>query len=138
MESASHTAELIQEKAELFSAFNIVLGLKFSPGKIRRLLQDYLPKKLRQQALHMTIYSSGWVPQHIPIATTGSSEYLGGIYDLDNSYSSAMAHMIDIAKLHVNAIKHSHFSADSKILVATTSTVNKLRYTWETSSLSHP
>jgi len=32
MESASHSAELIQEKAELFFAFNLVLGLKFSPG----------------------------------------------------------------------------------------------------------
>ena len=137
MESASHSEELIQEKAELFSAFNIVLGLQFSPGKIRRLLQDYLPKRLRTQAAHMTIYTTGWIPQQIPIATTGSSIYLGGIYDLDNSYSSAMDHMIEVAKLHCDAIKHRHFSADCKILVATTSTVNKLRYTWETSSLDH-
>ena len=137
MESASHSEELIQEKAELFSAFNIVLGLQFSPDKIRRLLQDYLPKRLRTQASHMTIYITGWIPQRIPIATTGSSVYLGGIYDLDNSYSSAMEHMVEVAKLHCDAIKHSHFSADSKILVATTSTVNKLRYTWETSSRDH-
>ena len=52
MESTSHSEELIQEKAELFSAFNIVLGLQFSPGKIRRLLQDYLPKRLRNRATH--------------------------------------------------------------------------------------
>ena len=48
-----------------------------------------------------------------------------------------MAHMLETAKLHSNAIQHTHFSADSKILVATTSTVNKLRYKWETSSLDH-
>jgi len=137
MESGSHSEELIQQKAELFSAFNIVLGLQFSPGKIRRLLQDFLPKRLRSRAMHMTIYSVGWIPQQIPIATSGFSEYLGGIYDLDNSYSSAMAHMLETAKLHSNAIQHTHFSADSKILVATTSTVNKLRYKWETSSLDH-
>jgi hypothetical protein len=137
MESGSHSEELIQQKAELFSAFNIVLGLQFSPGKIRRLLQDFLPKRLRSRAMHMTIYSTGWIPQQIPIATSGCSEYLGGIYDLDNSYSSAMAHMLETAKLHSNAIQHTHFSADSKILVATTSTVNKLRYKWETSSLDH-
>ena len=35
--SEAYTDELLQKKAELFSAFCIVLGLQLSHGKIRRL-----------------------------------------------------------------------------------------------------
>ena len=136
-ESTSHSDEHIQLKAELFSAFTIVFGLKFSQSKIRRVFKNFLPSSVQHKVNDMLIYTSGWVPVPIAVTTTGATVYLGGIYDTDNSGKGALDHMLQTAQLHCNALKYTRFSPEAKITVATTSTVNKLKYTWETSSLAH-
>lgn len=73
---ANQQAEIIQKKAELLSAFCIVLGLQLSESKLRRLLQNFLPDKTKHLAKSMTVYTTGWVPHVIPIQSTGASEFL--------------------------------------------------------------
>jgi len=90
---------IMQRKAELLSAFCIVLGLQLSDEKIRRLLQNFLPDAQKAQALSMTVYTVGWVPHTVTVQSSGSSVFLGGIYDLDNSGHDTESWLIEKAKL---------------------------------------
>lgn len=136
-ESASHSAKHIQDKAELFSAFNIVFGLQFSEAKIRRVLQNFLPNPHVYPLPTMFIYKHGWTPVAITITTSEPSKYLGGIYNPDNQGRGALEEILKTARLHCHALLQTRFSAEAKIAVATTSTINKLRFIWEASSLQH-
>ena len=119
--SASYSAEHIQLKAELYSAFNIVFGLTFSESKIRRVLQNFLPDPDKHPLPTMFIYTHGWKPVPIKVLTTGSTKYLGGIYDVDNSGKGALESMINTAKLHCTTIQHTRFSPEAKLVTATSS-----------------
>ena len=129
---------LLQKKADLLSAFCIVLGLQLSDEKIRRLLQNFLPDKQKSQALSMTVYTVGWVPHTVTVQSTGSSVFLGGIYDLDNSGADTELWLIEKAKLiRSTVVSRQGFSGASKITVVNTSTLNGLIYRAACCALPH-
>ena len=132
------TEELLQKKAELFSAFCIVLGLQLSHGKIRRLFQNFLPNKQKARASHMTVYTTGWVPHAVPIQSTGSSVFLGAIVNMDNSGSDTAEWLRHTAQLARSAIlSKPGFSGASKIAVISSSTLNGMVFKAACSVLSH-
>ena len=135
-QSGSYSAAVIQKKAELVSAYCIVFGLKLSSGKIRRLLQNFLPSNCHASAESMRVYTVGWIPTEVPIQTTGSSTYLGGIHDLDNTGSDTTEWLERNAQLLCQTVKYSRFSMATKIAVATSSIVHKIRYKAELSNQS--
>jgi hypothetical protein len=136
--SEAYTDELLQKKAELFSAFCIVLGLQLSHGKIRRLFQNFLPNKHKTRATHMTVYTVGWEAHAVPIQSTGSSIFLDAIIDMDNSGADTFQWLNDTAKLACNTIRSKPgFSGASKVAVLSTSTINGMVYKAAASVLSH-
>jgi len=129
---------IMQRKAELLSAFCIVLGLQLSDEKIRRLLQNFLPDAQKTQALSMTVYTVGWVPHTVTVQSSGSSVFLGGIYDLDNSGHDTESWLIEKAKLiKSTVVSRQGFSGAAKIAVVNTSTLNGLVYKAACCALSH-
>ena len=57
--AASMSAEALQRKADLISAFCIVLGLRLSESEIRRFVQS-LPTVYASHAMTTTVYSYVW------------------------------------------------------------------------------
>jgi hypothetical protein len=74
---------MLQKKADLVSAFCIVLGLQLSHKKIRRIVQLFTHPRNNNHVMSTTVYSSGWTPHEVPAQTSGAIEFLGGIYDAD-------------------------------------------------------
>ena len=127
--AASISAEMIQKKAELVSAFCIVLGLRLSEKKIRRVVQSFLPPGYRQDVMSTIVYTVGWTAHEVPVQPTGATEFLGGIYDTDNSGKMTLEWLLAKASLVVQCIKsRKGFSAASKVSVITMSTLHSLVY----------
>ena len=136
--AASHSAEVLQRKADLISAFCIVLGLQLSESKIRRVVQSFTPTVYGSHAMTTTVYSVGWVPHVVKVQTTGSIEFLGGIYDMNNSSISTLEWLKTKATIAVQCIgARKGFSAASKIAVVTASTLHSLVYKATNATLSH-
>ena len=57
----------------------------------------------------MRVYTIGWIPTDVPIQTTGSSTYLGGIHDLDNTGSDTTEWLERNAQLLCQTVKYSRF-----------------------------
>ena len=136
--AASRRAEMIQKKAELVSAFCIVLGLELSEKKIRRVVQFFVPERLREEVLTTTVYSAGWVPKEVRVQTTGYTEFLGGLYDTDNSGCTTLDWLKTKAEIAVQCIRsRKGFSAAAKLGVLNMSILSSMVYKAINSVLSH-
>ena len=69
----SFSSTVIQRKVDLVSAFCIVLGLQLSHGKIRRLVQHFLPAVPPDISLSMVVHTTGWQPHILSVQTTGTT-----------------------------------------------------------------
>ena len=131
-------AEMLQKKAELVSAFCIVLGLELSEKKIRRVVQSFVHPRYSTEVLSTTVYSAGWVPQIIKVQNTGCTEFLGGIYDVDNTSSSTLEWLKVKAGIAAQCVRSKKsFSAAAKIGVLNISVLNSMVYKAINSVLSH-
>ena len=138
MKGSHQLSTYIQRKADLLSACCIVLGLKLSESKIRRVLQDFLPGPVKHAAEDMVIHTAGWIPHRVPIQDSGHTEFLGGLYDADNRGDATFDWLQAKANLHVHCtITRKGFSAESKLSVLSSSTLNSLGYKAACSVLSH-
>ena len=109
-----------------------------SESKIRRVVQSFSPMQQQDAAMATTVYSVGWVPHVVLIQSTGCTEFLGGIYDMDNSSKSTLEWLKTKAKIAVQCVRsRKSFSAASKIAVITISTLNSLVYKATNATLSH-
>ena len=127
MESICNNPEHLQVKADIVSAFCILCGLQLSHGKLRRVLQSCLPSTLHTSPT-MTVHAHPWTPHQVKVNVTEATEYLGGVYDVQYNGRTTLSRIRDIATLHCNTIRHATVSAASKIMVATISTIAKIRY----------
>ena len=129
---------VLQRKADLISAFCIVLGLQLSEAKIRRVVQSFTSSEDSSQIMTTTVYSAGWVPHVVKLQKTGPTEFLGDIYDMDNSSKSTLEWLKSKATIAVHGIgARKSFSAASKIAVVTASTLHSLVYKATNATLSH-
>ena len=85
----------------------------------------------------MTVHTFPWNPKTVTVNATESTEYLGGLYDINNGSKAALKHIRDTATQQCNAILHASVSAINKIMVATTSTLAKVRYKASLSSIRY-
>ena len=81
-ESICSSAEHLQTKADLVSAFCILAGLQLSHDKLRRVLHSTIHTN---NTVPLTVYTHPWTPHSVPVNTTDATEYLGGIYDVKNA-----------------------------------------------------
>ena len=89
--------------------------------------------------LSTTVYSAGWVPKIVPVQSTGNTEFLGGIYDTDNSGTSTLEWLKTKAEIAVQCIRsRKGFSAEAKIGVLNMSVLSSMVYKALNSVLSHP
>ena len=116
-------AEHLQEKADIVSAFCVLTGLQLSHGKLRRVVQNVMPNNVLQE---MIVYRHPWQPCKVAINTTEPTEYLGGIYDVHSSGTSALELALETADTHCNVIRFSPVPPTFKVIVATASTLAKL------------
>ena len=65
--AASSSAVMLRKKADLVSAFCIVLGLRLSGKKIRRVVQSFAHPRLAEEVREIIVYLVGWVPQTVPV-----------------------------------------------------------------------
>ena len=85
-----------------------------------------------------TVYSAGWVAHEVPVQSAGATEFLGGVYDTDNSGHSTLEWLQAKAELVVQCIRsRKGFSAASKVAVITMSTLHSLVYKAINSVLGH-
>ena len=76
----------------------------------------------------MTVHTHPWTAHRVNINCTEATEYLGGIYDVNNSGKSTLRFLDRTARLHCHAVTHASESPASKILVETKSTLAKVKY----------
>ena len=134
LESICSSPEELQSKADIVSAFCILAGLQLSHGKLRRVMQAHIP--LDTPATPLVVHVLPWTPKTVTVNTKDATEYLGGIYDVVNNGKSTLNMIRDLAQQHCNAIIHSSVPAASKLMVATASTLAKVRYKAALSVLS--
>ena len=134
LESICATPQELQSKADIVSAFCILAGLQLSHGKLRRVMQAHIPKDT--PATPLVVHVLPWTPKSVTVNTTEATEYLGGIYDVVNNGKSTLKMIRETAQQHCNAIIHSSVPAASKLMVATASTLAKVRYKAALSVLS--
>ena len=134
----SEQVEKLQKKADLVSAFCIVLGLKLSHTKIRRVVQHFTHPRNADLVMSTTVYSAGWIPHVVPAHTSGAIEFLGGIYDVDNTGSSTLEWLKTKATVAVQCIRsRKSFSSAAKIGVLNISIMGSMLYKALNSVLSH-
>ena len=134
LESICSSPQELQAKADIVSAFCILAGLQLSHSKLRRVMQAHIPQDTPHTPL--VVHVLPWTPKQVSVNTTDSTEYLGGIYDVVNNGKSTLKMIRDTAMHHCNAIIHSSVPAASKLMVATASTLAKVRYKAALSVLS--
>ena len=96
LESISDSSQLLQDKADIVSAFCVITGLQLSHGKLRRVVQNVIPSNLLQD---MIVYRHPWQPCKVTINTTDPTEYLGGIYDVHSSGTSTLDMVLESADI---------------------------------------
>ena len=136
--ASSTLSAMIQKKAELVSAFCIVLGLELSQKKIRRVVQEFVHQRYREKVQFTTVYSAGWVAHEVRVQDTGSTEFLGGIYDTDNSGAGTLAWLTTKAEIAAQCVRsRKGFSAAARLGVLNMSVLSSMVYKTANSILSH-
>ena len=82
--SATSTISGLQLKADIVSAYAIIFGLDIATSKLRTFLHHPSGKKPNSSPQRITIHTSGWIPTHIRIATSGKLKALGKLYDISS------------------------------------------------------
>ena len=125
------------KKADLVSACGIILEIRLSSRKIRRLLFNFLPdKSLTKNSADDCSHS--WLASSPGRGTVyRSSVYLGGIQTLNNSGMETLEWLLREAFLLCYTFRYSRFSMASKYMVTTTSLVTRLKYKIEQDVLAH-
>ena len=76
----------------------------------------------------MIVYKHPWKACIVTINTTDPTEYLGSMYDVPSSGTPLLDLVLETADTHCNIIIFSPIPPTSKVIVATVSTLGKLRY----------
>ena len=124
--SYAPTAAELQRKADIVSAFCVVMGLQLSTSKLRRFVMIH--SGLDGEANATVVHHKHWMPESIAAQNDGTLEYLGGLRDVDGSSRTELEVMKDIAKKHCAEIQICAASSATKIGIVDTSTYGKLRY----------
>ena len=136
MESITNDPIHLQEKADIVSAYCILAGLQLSHDKLRRVMQTLSTDTLDITTPTDTIvHIHPWTPKTVKVNTTEPTEYLGGLYDTHFNGKAVLKLISEVTRSQCNAIKHSSVSPASKIMVAISSTLAKVRYKAALSSI---
>ena len=117
MHSGCYTAQDIQDKADIVSAFCIIMGLEISVSKLRRFVWAVTGKSA-QPCAEMIIRGLNWVPTTIPVEQDGCLTYLGGLYDVKKRDKTALAEITEIARTHCAEVMATRASAITKLACA--------------------
>ena len=123
--SYANNAQELQRKADIVSAFCLVMGLQISSTKLRRFV---LVHSGLEEANSTIIHHNEWTSEEIQVQKEGCMNYLGGMWDLEGSTKSALEDMEDIARKHCAEIQICAASAQTKAGIVDISTYGKLRY----------
>ena len=126
IESASRSAEDMQRKADIVSAFCIIMGIQISVTKLRRLVHTWT--KTSTPIVPLVIHGYGWTPQEVEVETNASTKYLGNYVDHDNSGKTALTEMQAVAETHSAILKPHPCSAAIKLDIASVLTFNQIKY----------
>jgi hypothetical protein len=82
--SYANTSQELQRKADIVSAFCLVMGLQISTTKLRRFVLVHSGLETEGTG-STTIHHTDWTSEEIKIQQEGSMTYLGGMRDLEGS-----------------------------------------------------
>ena len=126
MESKTATAAGMQRRADIIAAFAMIFGIKFSEKKFRRgVMNEPLTRDTPES---MTIRGPGWQSIEVPIRREGATDYLGIPTDLDYSGQALMEKLVSLTREACQAIRSAKASPETKLMVATSSVLAKLKY----------
>jgi len=125
--SYANSTQELQRKADIVSAFCLVMGLQISTSKLRRFVLVHSGLEAGGNNC-TTIHHNDWISEEIPVQQDGSLVYLGGMRDLDGSTKQALEEMEDIALKHCAEVQICAASAQTKVGIVDISTYGKLRY----------
>ena len=135
LHAGGYTAADIQRKADIVSAFCVVMGLEISVNKLRRFVWAATGGN-KASFPDMIIRGINWTATPIPAQTEGCLTYLGGLYDLKRRDRSALEEMKEVARTHCAEVNATKATSITKLACANMTTLNKVRYKAKLTSAS--
>ena len=134
--SATSTISGLQLKADIVSAYAIIFGLDIATSKLRTFLHHPSGKKPNSSPQRITIHTSGWIPTHIRIATSGKLKALGKIYDISSIdlHKTQYEETLLRAQKSCNILQRTRGSHKNLTMVARTCVAKRVEYTGKFSS----
>ena len=125
--SQQGTMESLQHKADLISAFNIIMNMEIATGKLRVLGVKW-GNAHRDNIEKLLIHTAGWIASEIDVKPDGELKHLGIVWSMDLSNNSNFeAARLKLQKWCIN-VKRSRLSAASKKVALETSIFQKIIY----------
>ena len=118
------------------SAFCAICGVTLSHKKLRRVVQSWVGQQRITSPLTMTVHDYGWIPVDITIKTDGATDYLGGIYDTDDSGTTSHTTVQNIAKQHATVLSTVRASPETILMCYSIATAPKIVYKEQLNSIS--
>jgi len=129
----------LQLKADIVSAYSIIFGLDIAIPKLRTFV--HFPHGSPLLSSHsplptITIHTSGWIPQLIPVARQGILKVLGKLYDISSPYihKSQFAVSKNLADSACNLLSRTYGSPANLRMVAQTVIAKRIEYAAQFSS----
>ena len=125
--SLQGTMESLQDKADIISAFAILLNMELAIPKLRAFAIEWgNPHRVYNKSL--TVHSFGWTPIEVDVKSDGDLKHLGITWSMDLTNLSCFQHAQNIIKTWGNIVRKSRLSPASKIIALETSIYAKITY----------
>ena len=127
--TCSSTEEGLQVKADVVSAFSIVMKVSIAIHKLRSFSslpqQEHLPV--------LTVHTDSWTPRSTPLQNNVDIEYLGVVFHIspnlqDPLYGVVFQKMYDKISAFLSTIGRKRVHPNAKICAASISILSKLAY----------
>ena len=134
--SVHELATEIQRKADIMSAFCAICGVTLSHKKLRRVVQSWIGSQNIITSLNMQVHDYGWIPVDITIRTEGATDYLGGLYDVDDTGSTSHSTVQDISSQHASILSTIRAFPETILMCYSVATSPKVVYKQQLNSLT--
>ena len=121
LNSFSSSLEGLQEKADIVSAFCIVMGIDLSPKKLRAFMRIWGGESEEQDNMELVVHLAGWSPHIIKLDSEQSQKSLGVVHDTHTSSINQLNAMEQTLEHYLGVILKRKGSIEMKKMVVETS-----------------
>ena len=125
----------LQDKADIVSAFAIIMGMDIVVSKLRAFHLQFSDEEIaRNNPTHLILQLFGWEEVEVPMASEGDLKHLGVLHDPTGQGDGQLAVSKAILTSHCNTISSRKCSAELKFTTLKLCTFNKIKYSAKFSS----